>query len=265
MNVLQRIVNERIQSAMILEDDADWSPFIKDQLFEMATGLRAIQKSPEGTEIPYGHNWDFLWLGHNRIGPTDETQDLWILENDFTVPPHKRRNSRWRQSHLPDEVRHNDTRLYFKAYAGMCLYGYAVTYEGARKILSSVSAEPRNQPVDQSLSDMCRGKMAKGFDCYGVYPPLMATHRAAGYKSKDSDINSNERADWHDAYTFDVPFSTMMSISRLADGISTLVSQWKESDVQTVQFDLRVRRPSTGYLKTIDFKSLPVRESGDGY
>ena len=87
MNVLQKIVAERIQTALITEDDADWSPFIKDQLFELSTGARAIQGSPSSTPSPYGHDWDFLWLGHNRVGPTDAEQNIWVIDNDFTVPP----------------------------------------------------------------------------------------------------------------------------------------------------------------------------------
>jgi hypothetical protein len=260
MNVLQKIVAERIQTALITEDDADWSPFIKDQLFELSTGARAIQGSPSSTPSPYGHDWDFLWLGHNRVGPTDAEQNIWVIDNDFTVPPLPHRNSRWRQSHVPEEALRNDTRLFFKAYAGMCLYGYAVTYEGARKMLSSMSVQSRNQPVDQSVSDMCRGKMAEGFDCYGVWPPLMSTHRAAGYKSKDSDINDNAKSDWHDQYTFDMPFSTMMNIPRLVDGASSVLSQWPDTKVQEVPFNADIRHPSTGYLKKIHFGALPVRD-----
>ncbi|OAL33816.1 hypothetical protein AYO20_06827 [Fonsecaea nubica] len=260
MNALQKIVAERIQTAMIIEDDADWSPFIKDQLFELATGARALQQSPDLTPSPYGHDWHFLWLGHNRIGPTDDNQNIWVVDDDFTVPPLPHRNSRWRQSHIPEDALRNDTRLFFKAYAGMCLYGYAVTYEGARKMLSSLSAQPRNQPVDQSVSDMCRGKMAKGFDCYGVWPPLIATHRSAGYKSRDSDINNNEKTGWHEEYTFDIPFSTMMNIPRLADGATSVLSQWADVPIQEVTFDLAIRSPPQGYLKNINFGALPLRD-----
>ncbi|OQU96127.1 hypothetical protein CLAIMM_02255 isoform 1 [Cladophialophora immunda] len=260
MNVLQKIVAERIQSALIIEDDADWSPFIKDQLSELAAGARALQKSSDSTLSPYGHDWDLLWLGHNRIGPTDEEQNVWIIDHDFTVPPLHRRNSRWRQSHIPDDALRNDTRLFFKAYAGMCLYGYAVTYEGARKMLTSMSVQPRNQPVDQSVSDMCRGKMAKGFECYGVWPPLISTHRSAGYKSQDSDINVNARSGWHQEYTFDIPFSTMINIPRLADGATSVLSQWPETDIQEATLNLDIRRPPHGYLKSINFRALPRRD-----
>ncbi|KIV88243.1 hypothetical protein PV10_07945 [Exophiala mesophila] len=264
MNVLQKIISEGIQSALITEDDADWSPFLKDQLFEIATGSRALQNSPDSTPSPYGHNWDFLWLGHNRVGPTDSKQEFWVIENDFTVPPPSHRNSRWRQTHVPDEVTHNDTRLFFRAYAGMCLYGYAVTYEGARKMLSSMSVQPRNQPVDQSVSDMCRGKMAKGFDCYAVWPPLMSTHRAAGYTSQDSDINPHEKGDWHDEYTFDIPFSTMINIPRLVDGASSIVSQWNDTEIQEVPWDPSARRSPTGYLKQFHLGSLPATAKLNG-
>ncbi|OAP54916.1 hypothetical protein AYL99_10616 [Fonsecaea erecta] len=261
MNVLQKIVAERIQTAMILEDDADWSPFIKDQLFELATGARALQESSDSAPSPYGHDWDLLWLGHNRIGPTNDEQNIWVIDHDFTVPPLQHRNSRWRQSHVPEDALRNDTRLFFKAYAGMCLYGYAVTYEGARKMLSSMSAQPRNQPVDQSVSDMCRGKMAKGFDCYGVWPPLISTHRSAGYKSQDSDINVNARIGWHQEYTFDIPFSTMINIPRLANGAASVVSQWPDTEIQEAPFNPAFRRPSHGYLKNINFGALPMRDA----
>ncbi|KIX97765.1 uncharacterized protein Z520_06543 [Fonsecaea multimorphosa CBS 102226] len=261
MNILQKIVAERIQTAMIIEDDADWSPFIKDQLFELATGARALQKSSDSVPSPYGHDWHLLWLGHNRIGPTDQDQNIWVIDHDFTVPPLQHRNSRWRQSHVPEDALRNDTRLLFKAYAGMCLYGYAVTYDGARKMLSSISVQPRNQPVDQSVSDMCRGKMAQGFECYGIWPPLISTHRSAGYKSQDSDININAKVGWHQEYTFDIPFSTTINIPRLADGATSVLSQWPDTDVQEAPINPEIRRRSQGYLKNINFGALPIRDA----
>ncbi|EXJ70587.1 uncharacterized protein A1O5_06657 [Cladophialophora psammophila CBS 110553] len=124
MNVLQRIIAESIQTAMI------------------------------GTFSGWA----------NRIGPTNEEQNIW--------------------ARVPDDALRNDTRLFFKTYASMCLYEYAVTYDGARKMLSS-------------MSEMCR------------------------YESQDPDINVNAKSDWHKGYTFDIPFSAMINILRLVDGANS--------------------------------------------
>ncbi|KAF7525021.1 hypothetical protein PCG10_005372 [Penicillium crustosum] len=69
INGLQQVVQERLASAIIMEDDSDWDVSIKAQLQSFAHAVRALQfqdtqKTP--TQSPYGDDWDILW-GAQRI------------------------------------------------------------------------------------------------------------------------------------------------------------------------------------------------------
>ena len=243
----------------MLEDDSDWSPYLKNQLFEFSTGAHALQGSPKFTKSPYGHDWDFLWLGHCRAGPAGVSQKFWVVENDTTVPAVPRRHAKWREAHVPDEVLRNDTRIVFRAINGMCNYGYAITYQGARKMLASMSLQSLNQPVDVSYSGMCRGRFTKPFNCYAVYPPLIASHRMPGNGLRNSDLNNRNRG-YHPEYTWDIVYSTIMNVPRLVTGTKKVVAQWPEDvEQEEVDFDETLHLPAKGYLKTIDLKAMPLK------
>jgi len=81
-----RMVKERIQTALIIEDDADWDVMIKSQLVEFARGTRFLQDSQAGATGPYGDDWDLLWLGHCGAKNRDwEDQKYYIIQDDHTA------------------------------------------------------------------------------------------------------------------------------------------------------------------------------------
>lgn len=98
------MVENNINSALILEDDADWDIRIKSQLKEFALASRVLVQPLSGTDnpvyadptfpntrkssgtpkdinlgtstippvqSPYGDNWDILWLGHCGVNFPD--------------------------------------------------------------------------------------------------------------------------------------------------------------------------------------------------
>ncbi|KIV96149.1 hypothetical protein PV10_00052 [Exophiala mesophila] len=252
MNVLQRIVRENIQTTLIIEDDADWDVHLKSQMSEMAYGLRALQQAPRSTRSPYGPAWDMLWLGHCRVGSTDDEQEFWVVDDDVTVAPTVNRTSFFRNRHSPEITRRNNTRIFFHANAGMCVQAYAVTYDGARKMLAAISLQPRNQPFDVSVSAICRHKFLDPFVCYGAFPPLFSTHRFAGPTSRDSDISIAEEPDLiHEEYTKDLVYSTIMNIPRLVQGLNSVQPQFKGQNIPDQLFLPDARPPPKGYLQTV--------------
>lgn len=59
MDVMRAIVASNVQSALVLEADADWDVRVKDQLAAVSAHL------PNATaNEPYGLGWDVMWLGH---------------------------------------------------------------------------------------------------------------------------------------------------------------------------------------------------------
>ncbi|KAL8641458.1 MAG: hypothetical protein Q9226_008633, partial [Calogaya cf. arnoldii] len=81
------MVRERIQTAIVFEDDADWDVSFKDQLAEFAMGSRYISDTMTSPRSPYGDDWDLLWLGHCSAQQDAQDGRRLVIENDDTVPP----------------------------------------------------------------------------------------------------------------------------------------------------------------------------------
>lgn len=261
MNVLQTIVHERIQTALILEDDSDWDISIKQQLSQFAEGTRALQNSSTSGPLrsPYGNDWDFLWLGHRKLGPRDHQSRFYVIETDPTVAPVARRHGKWMNDHIPDDVLAADSRIVFQAdNGGLCMFAYAITFEGARKALAALSVTPRDDVVDMSYRRICAGNFGTPFSCYGSYPTLFGSHRAAGPKNRDSDLN-NKNDKWHEEYSFDIVYSAQQNINGLAAGNPVVKAQWPKEVKQASKL---ATEPITGIgrIKNIDLRALPVKE-----
>jgi len=179
---------------------------------------------------------------------------MYVVENDPTVVPIGVRHARWRQGHIPDSMAHNQTRVVLRANAGMCLYAYAVTYEGARKILATISLNSPSQAVDTSISAFCRNRLMQGVSCFGMYPPVMSSHRFAGPRSRDSDLNEKQDT-WHPEFTTDIVYSAIQNIPRLVSGASTVLAQWP-NDVLPPEMSREGRSTITGEVKNWDFREM---------
>lgn len=248
----------------MLEDDADWDVHIKDQLLEFARGAKALQglDSPANSRSPYGDDWDLLWVGHCRAGSGfEDEQDMWIIDDDLTVPPRNHRHAKWRNEWEPEPIQRNNTRVVVKTHGGMCTYGYAVSQRGARKLLAALSIQSQNNPVDVSMSALCRERLVKPFQCYAPYPPLFASHRPAGPSSRDSEIR--EKGDkWHNAFSFDIVYSTAMNIMGLVEGREYIDAQWPDVEFTRVPLDARGSELwQPGYLQRVDNREQASNET----
>jgi len=95
MNVIRKIVREKITSALIVEDDADWDIRIVSQMQEFATGTKTMlakgnqEPQPRNSKSPYGEGWDILWVGHcgGFHGGMSQSIPHYIIKDDETMPP----------------------------------------------------------------------------------------------------------------------------------------------------------------------------------
>ncbi|THC88976.1 hypothetical protein EYZ11_011575 [Aspergillus tanneri] len=258
-NVLQQIVDQKVHSALILEDDADWDITLKAQLLEFARGSRAIQSAKQAQRgrnlrpvlsSPYGDDWDMLWVGPCGITARGE-QPFYAIPNDPTVPPVSRRTE-YEHPAFADEEGMEQTRFFFASTGGVCTTGYAVTYEGARKILAQLSMMPSNQPVDVAYSALC-GSSNDYFRCVASYPPLIGIWLQKGSSDLNSDI-SDSGSPPHEAYSSGIVYSTRVNAQRLAAGKQTCLAQWedaKPSEIDSATFTsprghlVQMERPET--------------------
>ncbi|KAB8068896.1 hypothetical protein BDV29DRAFT_199027 [Aspergillus leporis] len=239
MNTLIDIVENRYTTALILEDDADWDISLRQQLAEFARGVRTLtDNQKESKQAPYGTNWDILWVGGCASAAKKNETDFYVIPNDPTVPNTTIRgpwggpegpSDQWRRSHPEWPI--DSTRFIYRAHMGCCTFGYAVTYEGARRILAELSVHYLNQPVDNAMSYLCAGLDRPQLRCYAPFPNLIGTFRAEGYASRDSDIDQWEDRKWeyHGAQAYNMVYSTRLNIHRLVAGEKTVYSQWRES------------------------------------
>lgn len=241
-----------------MEDDADWDTSIKHQLSQFATGVRALQNntSDRSLRTPYGNDWDFLWLGQCKLGVPNHYSRFYVIEDDPTVPPIHRRNGKWANDHIPDEVVSNNTRLIFPAsQGGLCMYAYAVTLQGAKKALAALAVTPQDDAVDMSYRRLCDGRLGVAMQCYGSYPTLFGSHRAAGPQNRDSDLNKKSNR-WHDEYSFDVVYSAQQNIMRMAAGEMDVQAQWP-ADVEHPSRSKTEGLAGVGRVRDIDLLALP--------
>lgn len=213
MNAIRRIVEEDLESALIMEDDMDWDVRLRSQLEEVAKGSRELLgggHARSDPHSPYGDNWDVLWIGHcgepfpelldeNKDKPLDHPglrymKHKYVIENDPTVPPPEHTTG------LVDFHAHPHTRWVHITAAPICTFAYALSQQGARKVLFDLSVDRLAGAFDNALAGLCRRSVAavgeenaegdRGLDtkCISVTPPVFFHHKARGRVSGDSDI-----------------------------------------------------------------------------
>jgi hypothetical protein len=230
------IVKDRIQTTLIMEDDADWDVNARTQLLEFARGARYIQEyEDETTRSPYGDDWDVLWIGH--CGVTDfieRDQRYWVIRNDPTTVPEELFEWSGRPNLTPPAINDTFTRIVYNAVGGRCLFAYAVSLRGARNLLDieTLSLETA-MTADRAVARLCNA-LRFGARCIAPYPSLFGSHKAAGPMNKDSD-RQKIKGKWREVgETNHVVFSTrlnlkkMMGISRGNQHGNVITSQWPD-------------------------------------
>ncbi|RDW76142.1 hypothetical protein BP5796_06963 [Coleophoma crateriformis] len=260
MNVYQKILKDRVQTAMIMEDDVDWEAMIKAQLTDFARGTRSLINSslaswaPERPQAPspYGNGWDLLFIGHcglNNLAGKD--REYWITENDPTVvTPEERkiqRQTRWarRPDWMLDNLAGNTTRVVTPVKSAVCLASYAISLQGAMKILYDQSILPNAIEIDNSLGKFC--ERGDGL-CLAPWPSIFGTHVPAGDMSKDSDRQTSRPGRVREIpQSYDLTYPTRINLPTLIKGSTIVKAQYPEK-VALKEIDLATYKHPEGKL-----------------
>jgi hypothetical protein len=271
-----RIVQEDLTSALILEDDADWDVRLKSQMQVFAQAARAFTQPSNGQTLaeqysddpetefpvtqlpriprprltPYGDSWDVLWLGHcgtefpTSTAPNKPPPLRITIPNDITVPP-----PRYLKPHpfaLQDALAQEHppyTRVVHASSRTTCTQAYAVSQQGARKLLWRLGLQTLTTGWDLMLRDWCDGSYAHstGLDttdtdlgngrervpvCVTVQPPLFSHHYGKGAAS-DIMAPGGGFVDKEKEMTPYVRLSVRLNMERLVAGEEP-VEQWAE-------------------------------------
>ncbi len=178
----RRIVEEGLESALIMEDDMDWDVRLKPQLERIALGSRSVLSGlppilapaavaaltkPGPPSSPYGDGWDVLWLGHcgehfpenlaenKGLADNDPARAAmsrkYAMANDLTVPPLDQLKG------LVDFRAHGEhMRWVHVTAAPICTFAYALSQRGAQRVLFDLSVDRLGGPFDVALSWLCR-------------------------------------------------------------------------------------------------------------
>lgn len=186
------MVRERIQSALILEDDADWDVLVKAQMTEFARGTRHLQDATLPLHSPYGDDWDLLAIGH--IGTNNrpnKDQKYWITRDDPTVI-HPSRRTWWRMPDLSaPQLKGDHVRVVHEVKKFTGAQAYGLSLRGAARMLFDQTMLPNAQAIDVAMLVLCRDEAWGSPFCLGAYPMIFGRYRAAGPQDKDSDRRSS--------------------------------------------------------------------------
>lgn len=199
LNALRYVVKNKLESAIIFEDDADWDVSLRYQLVQYAKASRYILRQNGTASSPYGDGWDVLTIGHCDAEAWKEDMRRWVIPNDPTViAPHIRGGAwipdmkpwqAWNSSH-PEKS--NNTRICFASEWNACTTAYAISLTGAMKILYYQSMTPFADKFDNGLGNMLRNHAKKSnFTGVTCYPTYIGVSHGAGTGAKTSDIDTH--------------------------------------------------------------------------
>lgn len=202
-----------------------------------------LPRTLEPTTSPYGDNWDLLWLGHCGIRrPLAGMMEPWhtfaqripkghvVQTDDPTVPAP-------RNIHVFDDAGHPRFRKDFPPHSrvthhvmdGICSLVYAVSQQGARKLLYEVGVQKFDDLFDIMLRQFCEGSWwHEKHNCLTVQPTLFDHHRPPGQVSHDSDLLPAGGGVRDKGFTLNIRLSTRLNIPKLLKGETNYLDGWPD-------------------------------------
>jgi hypothetical protein len=189
------MVQNRIQSALILEDDADWDLLLKPQMLSFARGARAILNSTLPVHSPYGDSWNLLTLGHLGVkNKSYKQQKYYVTRNDPSSLAESRRVGR-RPDLSAEQLQGNYTRIVMEVNKMTGTAAYAISLRGAARLLYDQVMIPHAQSIDLAIGLLCRHESTWNEPfCLGAYPALFGLFRGIGPMERDSDRRADNDA-----------------------------------------------------------------------
>ncbi|EKG19535.1 hypothetical protein MPH_03399 [Macrophomina phaseolina MS6] len=200
LDALKHVLAHNITTALILEDDADWDVRIRTLLAPSAPIPSLVRQilddgsrpsaadnttSSFNSTEPFSLAYDVLWLGHCGSVKMPYTRQL-HQEDDDSLPPALQLRGladRYAYTPLPDY-----TRSVMRSPGPTCTYAYAVTRQGAQRILE-LAGNGGGAAFDNEIGAACsKGEKKGGLRCVSVAPELFHHQRAIGKDGKDSSI-----------------------------------------------------------------------------
>ncbi|QPG98446.1 hypothetical protein C2857_007617 [Epichloe festucae Fl1] len=193
-DVWQRMVTENVTSAIILEDDADWDVDVHNIFERLSRQMRQtkLRKLPptayEEEHAPYGLEWDMLYIGSCWDIPNKDNRPQHEVYDDPSAPNKNEMSGAYSSElsdwgvHLTDETR---VRVLAPTWYSVCTVGYAVTLQGAKRLLYTVgNGKGLQGPVDLAIMSAIQNNLLSSLTL--VPPPVVPWKTGT---VSDSDID----------------------------------------------------------------------------
>ncbi|KAF2794435.1 glycosyltransferase family 25 protein [Melanomma pulvis-pyrius CBS 109.77] len=202
-NVWRYIIDNNIQSALIIEDDVDWDTNIKEIMGTLNWQLRYnntirwgkdnVQKGWK-EECPYGCDWDELFVGHCGGKPNRNRLDL----HQVIAEPHGPKIETimpWAKKEMTtlwNLTESEGIRVIAPTWEPICLMGYGLSRMGAMRMLYQIGGwRPFGHPVDNEIAWRTSEGSLSG---YTMMPPAFVSWRVGGSQDSDNDAGMNAQA-----------------------------------------------------------------------
>jgi len=192
-NIWAEIIQSGISSALILEDDIDFTVGIRDVLTGVSEHLRRLTGAKNG-EI-YGlvdeESWDTLHVGHCwNEGPPQATYP--VASKIFEAWEDEYAPAKSDYVHLAPGAGSQRIRALQPTWNVVCTQAYVVSLAGARRLLYHIGG-PGNtvfEPVDLAMLKLFQSGAIKG---YTVLPSIFGQWKNGD--SRDTDIHEPPNPD----------------------------------------------------------------------
>jgi len=187
-NLWSHIITAGISSALILEDDADFSVSIREIMEEISDHLQVATgaKNREPYGLVDGNSWDILQVGNCRYAlPTKEKNPKAVKMIQAWEDPHTPVSDKF-LGFLP-ESQTKRVRVLSPSKGAICTQGYAITREGAMRLLYNVGGP--GHTLDRAVDLLMEDQMITGtLKSYLVLPNVVAQWKFADWR--DTDIQN---------------------------------------------------------------------------
>ncbi|KAF2264236.1 hypothetical protein CC78DRAFT_464096 [Lojkania enalia] len=244
LNIYQSMIQEKIQTALILEDDADWDVLIRAQMTEAARGARYLQNAALPLHSPYGDDWDIFTIGHYGVDNKPyKNQQYWVTKDDPTVIAPSRRPWPRKPDLSAPALGGDHTRIIHEVYRFTATQAYAISLRGAARVLYDQTLQPHATAIDLAMAAMCKSERWGPTSCLGAYPMIFGRFRPAGPKDADSDRRAStneadpgsikehtgERAEAESEFTV---FPVSLNVEKLLANEWVISAQLPQQDMQ---------------------------------
>ncbi|KAK9241922.1 hypothetical protein V1506DRAFT_549181 [Lipomyces tetrasporus] len=198
-NAWRYLLESDMDTALVFEDDIDWTPDVK-QTFETLSlqmqnsTVRLLEPSDyERANAPYGLDWDILYVGSCKHGANPDFKPLIQIWDDPDVPDARHLTQKTLQA-LKEfgltDAEIGKKRVLVPAYRTECNTAYAITRQGAQRLLFAMSYAGLHGAVDEDMVRLFREGRLKG---YSITPPVFSQFRVGGAKDTDNKSPGDPR------------------------------------------------------------------------